>query len=79
MNAKTRVQGRKIIEALKDAQFALQELLEGEQEKLENMPESRQGGEKGDALANAIGDLEQADMSLEITLQSLNDACGCEA
>lgn len=68
---------RKAIEELIDQIGTLKEELdsitEEEQEAFDNLPESIQYSERGDAMSDNIGDLEQASSDLEDIMDALND------
>jgi hypothetical protein len=62
-----------LIERAKDI---LEDAANAEQEAFENMPESLQQGEKGEAMEEAIGVLEEAQVGLETALDELNGLDG---
>ena len=65
MNMQRRKRIEKIGMTLEDLFEELQALQEEEQEAYDNMPESLQSSERGEAIYEAIGNLESAASSLE--------------
>lgn len=76
MNKKTREAIRAMVEKLEELQPDLEQLLENEQEKLEALPDSFQGGPTAEAFEEAISNLEQAEQSLQELMDNLNAAVG---
>jgi t-SNARE complex subunit (syntaxin) len=74
MNKERRKAIEKISDKLTDLQAELEELREAEEEAYDNLPESLQDGEKGDAMQEAIEHLEDADSYIEEAKDALNDA-----
>ena len=60
MNAKRCGELEKINEQIGDLRTQLEDILADEQEYFDNMPESLQGSERGQASENAISDIECA-------------------
>lgn len=73
MNAKQRREIEKLVESLDEIKCAIEEMQETEQDKLDNMPESLQESERGDAMQAAIDNLESASSSLEEAIDYLNE------
>lgn len=59
------------IQALEDLKGEVEQARDDEQEYLDNMPESLQGGDKGQAAEAAISALEQAIEALETAVDAL--------
>lgn len=59
-----------VIDGLKDEVDAIRQ---DEQDKYDNLPESLQGSERGEAIQEAIDTLESADSSLDDALRALRD------
>lgn len=74
MNQKRRDSISKIINALDDLKCQLETLCEEEQEYYDNMPESFQNADKGEAAQSAISALENAVSNLEDTVGNLEEA-----
>lgn len=60
-------------EALRPIKAQVSDLRDEEQEYLDNMPESFQNGDKGDASQNAIDELDNAESYLYNAIDYLND------
>lgn len=73
MNAKNRNEIKKWIEQLDEIHTAIEYMQEEETEKYDNMPEGIQDSEKGDAMTEAIENLESAAESLDDCIESLNN------
>lgn len=73
MNAKQRKELQGYADSLDEIKCAIEEMQETEQEKLDNMPESLQESERGDAMQAAIDNLESAASSLEEAIDYLNE------
>lgn len=71
-------QNRKVIEgyinSLEDIKSCIETMLEYETEKLDNMPEGLQESERGEALQNAIDNLESASDAIGEAIDYLNEA-----
>lgn len=76
MNKSRRAQLSKIADQLSELNDAIEVIREEEQEYYDNMPESFQGGEKGDAAQEAIGELENAISDLGNVVDALNGVSG---
>jgi polyhydroxyalkanoate synthesis regulator phasin len=74
MNNKRRESITKLIGQIDDLKSQIETLTEEEQDAYDNMPESLQGGDKGDAAQAAIDALESAVSSLEEAVGSLEEA-----
>lgn len=74
MNKQRRTALAALAAQLADAKEAIEALRDDEQEYFDNMPESLQGGEKGDMAQSAIEALDQACESIEAAIGSLEDA-----
>ena len=61
---------------LQDIMSALDEIRNEEQEAYDNLPESFQYGERGDAMTDAIDNLDEAASTLEDVDSYLDDAKG---
>lgn len=68
MNNARRKEINILIAELEDLKSRLESVLEEEQDYLDNMPESFQGGEKGEKAQSAIE-------ALEYAVQGIEDAC----
>ena len=73
MNAQTRRQISKLIETLDSVKSDLENFNEEEQEKYCNMPEGLQESERGEAMSEAIENLESAVSSIEEAMDYLNN------
>lgn len=73
-------QNRKVIEgyisSLEDIKQNVEYMLDEENEKYENMPEGLQDSERGEAIQNAIDNLESASDSIGDAIEYLNGAIG---
>jgi hypothetical protein len=74
MNKTRRAALEKLSLSLSDIKNEVETILGEEQEYKDNMPESLQSGEKGDAADSAIQSLEEAVSSLDDAISSLDDA-----
>jgi hypothetical protein len=52
----------------------IDEIRDEEQDAFDNLPESLQGGERGDAMQEAIGNLEEAAEKMREAAQAVSDA-----
>jgi hypothetical protein len=59
---------------LEDIKYAIESTQEEEQDKMDNMPESLQGGDKGDRQQSIIDALAAAFSSLEDAISSIYEA-----
>lgn len=73
MNAKGRKELCSYVDQLEEIKSCLETIQEDETEKLDNMPESLQESERGDAMQAAIDNLESAASSLEEAIDYLNE------
>lgn len=74
MNNTRRSQITDIMEQLSPLQTSIEELLEEEQEAFDNLPESIQDSERGEAIQAAIDNLEEAVGNCEELLNNLEMA-----
>lgn len=74
MNKQRRKAIEKISDKLEELQAELQMLKDEEEEAYDNLPESLQDGEKGEAMQEAIEYLDNADSYIEEARDALNDA-----
>lgn len=74
MNAERRKQLHKLSEILDAAKSDLESIRDDEQKTFDNMPESIQGGEKGDTVTAAIDALEEAVGDLDNALSNISTA-----
>lgn len=74
MNKTQRNQIEKWIDSLTEIKEGVESMIEEENEKYENMPESLQDSERGEKMYEGIENLESASSSLEEAIDSLNDA-----
>lgn len=74
MNKQRRKAIEKISDKLEELQAELQMLKDEEEEAYDNLPESLQDGEKGEAMQEAIEYLDNADSFIEDAKDALNDA-----
>ena len=73
MNAKTRKEIEKLTESLDEIKCAIEEMRDDEECKFDNMPEGLQESERGEAMQEAIDNLESASSSLEEAIDYLNE------
>lgn len=73
MNKKDRAQLAKATELLEQAKGIIEDLASSEREKYDNMPESLQQGERGEAMSAAADALEEAQTSMEEALEKLQE------
>ena len=76
MNKQRREALAKQIAPLEEVKSQLDDLLSEEQEAFDNMPESIQCSEKGEASSNAIGEIESAISSIEEAISNIENAQG---
>lgn len=76
MNKERRKRIDEIIDQLNDIKDEIGSVLEEEQEAFDNMPESFQDGERGEAAQVSIDALENANSSAEETTDNLGEALG---
>lgn len=76
MNKQRRAEIAKLSAQLDDIKREVETLHEAETEYHDNMPESMQGGEKGEASQSAIDYLQEAIDGLEQAVDALNNAEG---
>ena len=73
MNKKDRAQLAKATELLEQAKSIIEDLAVSEREKYDNMPESLQQGERGEAMSAAADALEEAQTGMEEALEKLQE------
>lgn len=73
MNNARRKQITQLLEQLENLKADLDSILEQEQEAFDNLPESLQEGERGQASQTAIESLETAQSAFEEIVDALND------
>ena len=73
MNAKQRKKLQGYVDSLDEIRSNIETMMEEEQDKLYNMPESLQESERGEAMQEAIDNLESAESSLEEAIDYLNE------
>ncbi len=73
MNKERRKRLSAIVDKLDELQIELSCIAEEEQEAFDNLPESIQAGERGDAMYEAISSLEELDSSFEDLKDSINE------
>mgnify|MGYP003294209813 CR=1 FL=1 len=74
MNKYRRNRLQKIYEAISAIQADLEEVRDEEQEAFDNMPEDLQYSERGEAIENALSELEDALYSMEEMLEHIESA-----
>jgi hypothetical protein len=74
MNATRRGKINEAITAIEHLIADLTEIRDDEQEAFENLPESLQNGDRGDAMQNSVSQLEDAIERLEGANEALEDA-----
>jgi hypothetical protein len=74
MNKQTRKEISKYINSLEDLKQDIESMLEDEETKFDNMPEGLQESERGEAIQNAIENLESASDAIGDAIDYLNDA-----
>lgn len=74
MNKARRTELNAIRSSIEEIKSRLETVLNDEQEYFDNMPESLQSGERGQAAETAIGSMESAAGSLEEALSSIEEA-----
>lgn len=62
------------IDSLEDIKQNIESMLDEENEKYDNMPEGLQESERGEAMQNAIDNLESASDAIGDAIDYLNDA-----
>lgn len=76
MNAKQRKELQGYVDSLEEIKSNIEIMMEEETGKLDNMPEGLQESERGDAMQEAISNLESAASSLEEAIDYLNEIIG---
>lgn len=73
MNKQQRKELQGYVESLDEIKCAIEEMMDEEQDKFDNMPEGLQESERGEAMQEAIENLESASSSLEEAIDYLNE------
>ena len=76
MNKARRAEIAIAVEKLEDAKGLLESILEDEREAFDNLPESLQQGDRGEAMSEAISALEEAITSCEGAVTNAETAAG---
>ena len=76
MNKQQRKELQGYAESLEEIKCAIEEMREDEECKFDNMPEGLQESERGEAMQEAIDNLESASSSLEEAIDYLNEIIG---
>lgn len=76
MNKSRRSRIDEIIQKIEDLTYDIDVLRDEEEESYENLPESIQYSDRGEAMSEAIDNLESAISSLEEATEYLNEAKG---
>jgi hypothetical protein len=76
MNATQRKQLEKVLSLIEDAKVQCEEMAEAEREKFDNLSQSLQETERGEAIEAAADALENAVSSLEEAFSSVEEAIG---
>jgi len=76
MNKARRKAIDELVAKFEDLKCDIESIQEEEQEYLDNMPESLQGGEKGDIAQTAIDEMDSAISSLDEAISSIETAGG---
>tara|TARA_B100000161_G_C33459165_1_gene372688 strand:+ start:131 stop:364 length:234 start_codon:yes stop_codon:yes gene_type:complete len=76
MNQERRTKIDKALALMADAKAIIEEVLDEEQEAYDNMPEGLQTSERGEAMQEAITNLEDANSSVDEIEDYLEDAKG---
>lgn len=74
MNKQNRKMIEGYIDSLEDIKQNIESMLDEENEKYDNMPEGLQESERGEAMQNAIDNLESASDAIGDAIDYLNDA-----
>lgn len=73
MNKQNRKKLQGYVDSLEEIKSNIETMMEDETEKLDNMPEGLQESERGEAMQEAIDNLESASSSLEEAIDYLNE------
>lgn len=76
MNAARRKRLAEAVDMIASAKEIIEEVREEEQEAFDNMPESLQGSERGEAMEGFIGDLENAADDLDNISDIVGEVAG---
>ena len=76
MNKQNRRELQGYVDSLEEIKSNIETMMEDEQSKLDNMPEGIQESERGEAMQNAIDNLESTSSSLEEAIDYLNEIIG---
>lgn len=74
MNDKNRKQIQKWIDNLEEIKTGIEKMVFEETEKYDNMPESLQETERGESIQEAIENLDSSTMSIDDTIEYLQEA-----
>lgn len=74
MNDERRKKLKEAVVKIDDAKQTISEVRDDEREAFDNLPESMQGGEKGEKIEAAIGALEEAEDALENAMSAIDTA-----
>lgn len=74
MNKQRRMEIKNVIDQLQDLRATIEDIQSEEQEYFDNMPENFQFGERGDMANEAIENMDDALMSIDELLSSLDSA-----
>lgn len=74
MNKTRRAELSKAESLLNEAKELIESVQSEEQDSYDNLPESLQNGDKGQAMSEAIDNLEQAASCIDDAITSINDA-----
>lgn len=73
MNKSRRAEIQKVIDALQELEAKIEELRDEEWEYYDNMPESIQSGEKGDAVTECVDTMDYAISSIQDAVSNLEE------
>lgn len=73
MNKNRRAMLEEVIEKLSEAKTMLEDIKDEEQEAYENMPESLQGSERGEAMSDNIYKMDDAWESIDTAMNNLQE------
>ena len=77
MNAKQRKELQGYADSLEKIKCAIEEMRDDEECKLDNMPEGLQESERGEAMQNAIDQMEYGIDSLQEAIDNLSELLDC--
>ena len=73
MNKQNRKELQDYVDSIEEIKLNIETMMEEEQEKLDNMPESLQESERGEAMQNAIDQMEYGIDSLQEAIDNLSE------